>query len=150
MPSRGPQLNYFPSFQTLLAIKHADSLAKFVSASRQATLWSLWSTELWNWSKKLKSSLYYYCIMFMNFRHFVWHCYAVLQFILYAASSSALSKRKHKLACLFPGVMYSATSAKFSLAQRRSKMMSAWVCMRAISPHILRLVRSLNDAFFSG
>jgi hypothetical protein len=34
MPSSGPQVNYFPSFQTLSAISHADSLAKFVCASQ--------------------------------------------------------------------------------------------------------------------
>jgi hypothetical protein len=33
-PSNGPQVNYFPSFQTLWLIRHADSSAKFVSASQ--------------------------------------------------------------------------------------------------------------------
>jgi hypothetical protein len=32
MPSNGPQVNYFPSFQMILAIKHADSSAEFMCA----------------------------------------------------------------------------------------------------------------------
>jgi hypothetical protein len=35
MPSSGPQVNNFPSFQTLTVIRHADSSAKFVCASQQ-------------------------------------------------------------------------------------------------------------------
>jgi hypothetical protein len=33
MPSSGLQVNYFPSFQALSAIRHADSFAKFKLAS---------------------------------------------------------------------------------------------------------------------
>jgi hypothetical protein len=36
MLSSGPQVNYFPSFQTLLAISHADSLAKFLTTLQLA------------------------------------------------------------------------------------------------------------------
>jgi hypothetical protein len=36
MLSVGPQVNYFPSFQTLLAIRHADSSAKFICTDQPA------------------------------------------------------------------------------------------------------------------
>jgi hypothetical protein len=42
----------FPSFWTLLTIRHADLLARFVYASQQLPHWLPWSTEPRNWSTK--------------------------------------------------------------------------------------------------
>jgi hypothetical protein len=53
---RGPQVYYTPSFQTL-AVRHANSSAKFICASQQAAHWPPWSAELWIWSASWKSSL---------------------------------------------------------------------------------------------
>jgi hypothetical protein len=62
IPSTGSQINYFPSFQTLWAIRHADSAAKFVWTSQQETHRS---TKL----KKKKNSPYttdFYLLLFHN------------------------------------------------------------------------------------
>jgi hypothetical protein len=45
--SSGPQINYFPSFQTLSAIRRTDSSAKFACASLQVVHRLPWSTESW-------------------------------------------------------------------------------------------------------
>jgi hypothetical protein len=37
--------NYFPSFQMLLSIRHADSSAKFVCALQQVAHWLLWTGQ---------------------------------------------------------------------------------------------------------
>jgi hypothetical protein len=54
MPSSGPKVNYFPSFQMLLAIRHTESSAKFVGASQQAVNRSLLSAELWTGQQRKK------------------------------------------------------------------------------------------------
>jgi hypothetical protein len=38
-PTSSPQVIYFLSFQTLLAIRHADSSAKFIRALQQVAHW---------------------------------------------------------------------------------------------------------------
>jgi hypothetical protein len=47
IPSSCPQVNYFPSLQTLSVIRHADSSTEFLWISRQAAHRSLWSAEPW-------------------------------------------------------------------------------------------------------
>jgi hypothetical protein len=54
IPSSGPQVNYFSSFQMLSVVRHGDSLAKFVCASRQAAHCSPWSAEPWTGQQSLK------------------------------------------------------------------------------------------------
>jgi hypothetical protein len=56
MPSCGPQVNYFPSFQTLSTIKHADSSAEFVRSKRRTGRREARGRELVN--KVKKNSLY--------------------------------------------------------------------------------------------
>jgi hypothetical protein len=50
--SSGLQVNYFPSFQMLSTIRHADSLVKFLCALWRAAYWSLWTSQhsLYIWS----------------------------------------------------------------------------------------------------
>jgi hypothetical protein len=50
IPSSGQQVNYYPSFQTLLAIRHTDSLAKFACVLQQAVPWLPWRAEPWTQS----------------------------------------------------------------------------------------------------
>jgi hypothetical protein len=47
IPSSSPQVNYFPLFQMLLAVRHADSSAKFVCALHQGVHQPPWSAEPW-------------------------------------------------------------------------------------------------------
>jgi hypothetical protein len=50
LPSSGSLVNYFPSFEMLPAIRHADSSEKFICASRQTA-----PLSPWNRSTKLKN-----------------------------------------------------------------------------------------------
>jgi hypothetical protein len=45
IPSSGPQVNYFSSFQTFSAIRHVDSSAKFVCASQPAVHQPPWTVN---------------------------------------------------------------------------------------------------------
>jgi hypothetical protein len=47
MLSSSPQVNYFPSFQTLSAVRHADSSVKFVCTSQQAAHQLPWNPKPW-------------------------------------------------------------------------------------------------------
>jgi hypothetical protein len=47
MLCRSLQVNYFPSFQALSAVKHAESSAKFACASRPAIHRWRWNAEPW-------------------------------------------------------------------------------------------------------
>jgi hypothetical protein len=64
--SSGPQVNYFLSLQTESAIRHVDSSTKFVRASQQAALRSLWSAETWNGQQSQKTL----CIFISKVCHF--------------------------------------------------------------------------------
>jgi hypothetical protein len=48
------------SFRTLSAVRHADSSARFVCASKRAAHRSPWSADLWTQSTQKKYSLYIY------------------------------------------------------------------------------------------
>jgi hypothetical protein len=52
MSSSGPQINYFPSFQTLSAIKHVDPSAKFVCGKQYTGRGEAQSCETVNKVKK--------------------------------------------------------------------------------------------------
>jgi hypothetical protein len=69
MPSRGPHVNFCPSFQRLSTNRHADSSAKFVCASQQAEHRPPWSAEPWT----LSTQHSYLCIIgtyrWLNNRH---------------------------------------------------------------------------------
>jgi hypothetical protein len=59
MTSSNPQLNYFPLFPMLSALRHVDSVAKFLCSSLQEEHLSPWSSEPWNRSTKLKKLCIY-------------------------------------------------------------------------------------------